>query len=104
MSASLIQLRIDNSSRILASRICEAMGIDLQTYLRMCIAKLNQEMRIPFPMELDQKTIVGIKATITLDNAAARAWETGYADMTLEEINAEIDAARKEADIRNTEL
>lgn len=100
MATTVVQLRVDESSRILASRICEAMGMDLQTYLRMCIAKLIQEMRIPFDMALDQKTIAGIKATIALDNAAARAEKDGYADMTLDEINAEIDAARKEADAR----
>ncbi|MCD8293820.1 MAG: type II toxin-antitoxin system RelB/DinJ family antitoxin [Clostridia bacterium] len=100
MSSSLIQIRVDTSAKNLASQICEAMGLDLQTYLRMCIAKLNQEMKIPFDTALDEKTIVGIKATIALDNAAARAREYGYADMTLDEINEEIAAARREADAR----
>ncbi|MCD8293819.1 MAG: type II toxin-antitoxin system RelB/DinJ family antitoxin [Clostridia bacterium] len=100
MSSSVVQVRVDDASRILASRICEAMGLDLPTYLRMCIAKLNQEMKIPFTMELDEKSIVSLKAGIALDSCAARAKELGIDNMTLDEINEEIATARREADER----
>ncbi|MCD8306887.1 MAG: type II toxin-antitoxin system RelB/DinJ family antitoxin [Clostridia bacterium] len=101
MSSSLIQFREDDSARILASKICEAMGIDLQTYLRICISKLNQEAKLPFSMEVDKKTLSAIKAGIAMDKAAAISKAYGNDKMTLDEINAEIDAARKEADSRN---
>ncbi len=103
MATTLVQLRVDEQARRLASDICEAMGMDLTTYLRMCIAKLNQEMKIPFDTALDKKTITAIKAGIAWDTAAAISKANGNDKMTLDEINAEIDAARKETDARKNE-
>ena len=64
MSNSLIQFRAEDAARLKAIQICEQLGIDLPTYLRICISRLVQE--------------------------------NGIADMTLDEINAEIAQARKQ--------
>ena len=53
MANSLIQFRTEESSRIKASNICEKLGIDLPTYMRMCISRLIQENGIPFSMNLN---------------------------------------------------
>ncbi len=95
MANTLVQFRADETARIKAIGICEKLGIDLQTYLRMCMARLIQENGIPFSMKLDNESENrGINAM----KAASRiALETGIADMSLDEINTEISAARKEA-------
>ena len=93
MANTLIQFRTEETSRIKASSICERLGIDLPTYLRMCMARLVQENGIPFSMKLDDISANrGINAMKEASNIAA---QHGIADMTLEEINAEISAARK---------
>ena len=51
MANSLVQFRMDNSTRIKATDICERLGIDLPTYMRMCIARLIEENGIPFSMK-----------------------------------------------------
>lgn len=96
MANTLIQFRAEEASRIKAVSICEKLGIDLQTYLRMCMSRLIQENGVPFSMKLDSRSESdAIKAM----KAASRiAEENGIADMTLDEINAEISAARKRAD------
>lgn len=95
MANTLVQFRIEESSRIKAVRICEKLGIDLQTYLRMCMSRLVQENGIPFPMKLDSRSE---SAALKAMKAASRiAEENGISDMTLDEINAEITAARKQA-------
>ena len=93
MANTLVQFRADEASRIKAVDICERLGIDLQTYLRMCVSRLIQENGIPFSMKLDaEQENRGINAM----KAAARiASENGISDMTLDEINAEISAARE---------
>lgn len=89
----MVQFRTEETSRIKAVSICEKLGIDLQTYLRMCISRLIQENGVPFSMKLDNTTTNrGIEAM----KAASRiAEKNGIADMTLDEINAEISAARE---------
>ena len=56
MANSLIQFRADETIRNKAATICEELGIDLQTYLRMCMFRLVQENGIPFSMKLEEKT------------------------------------------------
>ena len=93
MANSLIQFRAEEASRIKASNICEKLGIDLPTYMRMCISRLIQENGIPFSMNLND--ISENKAIRAMKAASRIAEENGIADMTLDEINAEIAAARK---------
>ena len=93
MANSLIQFRTEESSRIKAINICEKLGIDLPTYMRMYISRLIQENGIPFSMNLND--ISENKAIRAMKAASRIAEENGIADMTLDEINAEIAAARK---------
>ena len=39
MVNAFVQFRIEEEQRAQASAICERLGIDLATYLRICIAK-----------------------------------------------------------------
>ena len=94
MANTLIQFRAEETVRIKAIDICEKLGFDLQTYLRMCMSRLVQENGVPFSMKLaDLQENRGLNAM----RAASRiAEEKGIADMSLEEINAEIAAAREQ--------
>lgn len=91
MANTLIQFRTEETTRIEAVQICEQLGIDLPTYLRMCIYRLILENGIPFSMKVDE---IGENRGLKAMKAAGRiAEDNGIADMTLEEINAEISAA-----------
>lgn len=94
MSNSLVQFRAEDAAKLKAIKICEQLGIDLPTYLRMCISRLIQENGIPFSMKLN--TPSGSKAMQAMREASRIAEENGITDMTLDEINAEIAAARKQ--------
>lgn len=93
MASSLVQFRTDDTSKIKAAKICERLGIDLPTYMRMCISRLIQENGIPFSMKLDGES--GNRAVEAMKAASRIAEENGVADMTLDEINAEIAEVRK---------
>ena len=94
MANSLIQFRTEEVSRIKAMTICERLGIDLQTYMRMCISRLIQENGIPFSMKLDD--LPDNKAVRAMKSASRIAEENGVSDMTLDEINSEIAEARNQ--------
>lgn len=95
MKDVLIELNIDEVSKIQADCICEQLGIDLPTYLRVCIAKLISNNGIPFDMILDNKQSEGIKSLI---EAGRISKENGNSEMTLDEINEEIRLSRVERD------
>ena len=93
MANALVQFRADEAEKIEAIQICEKLGMNLPAYLRMCMARLIQEQGIPFSMKLaSEKENPGIAA---MKKASRIAAERGIADMTLDEINAEIAEARK---------
>lgn len=92
MANSLVQFRTDDTSRVQAINICEQLGIDLPTYLRMCITRLVHENGIPFSMKIDKTSNRALNA---MKEASRIAKENGISDMTLDEINAEIAEARK---------
>ncbi len=92
MANSLVQFRTDDTTKIKAVNICEQLGIDLPTYLRMCIARLVQENGIPFSMKVNSSENRALNAMKAASRIAA---ENGISDMTLDEINAEIAEARK---------
>ena len=93
MASSLVQFRADESMKMKATAICEQLGMDLTTYLRMCMSRLVQENGVPFSMKLEDNK--GSKAIAAMKEASRIAEENGISDMTLEEINAEIAATRK---------
>lgn len=94
MSSVLVQFRTEDTAKAMATGICERLGLDLQSYLRMCISRMNQENGIPFPMNVND--IPGNRGLKAMKEASRIAGENGISDMTLEEINAEIDEARKQ--------
>ena len=75
---------ISENSRIKASSICEKLGIDLPTYMRMCISRLIQENGIPFTMNLND--LSENKAIKAMKSASRIAAENGLSDMTLDEM------------------
>ena len=93
MSNTLVQFRAEETMRIKAIDICERLGIDLPTYLRMCVSRLVQENGIPFSMKLDKKP--ENRGLAAMKAARRIAADNGISEMTLEEINAEISAVRK---------
>ena len=94
MANSLVQFRAEETVKLEASNICEKLGIDLQTYLRICLTRLIQEKGIPFSMKLSNTS--ESKGLQAMKIASKIAEENGISEMTLDEINAEIAEVRKD--------
>lgn len=92
MSNNMVQFRADEDLKLQATVICGRLGIDLQSYLRMCLARMVSENGIPFSMHIIDESGSGVSAMRKAQRAAERK---GIADMSLDEINAEIAKVRQ---------
>ena len=93
MSSTLIQFRADDMEKLEAMKICDKLGLNLQSYLRMCLSRLISENGIPFSMNVDE--IEENQAIRAMREISSRAKENGISEMSLDEINAEIQEVRR---------
>ena len=89
MANSLVQLRIDEKLKAEVTDIYEELGLDLPTAIRMFLKRSVQERGIPFSMKLPDSPTAeeAIQAMRTMSISAE---ENGISDMSLDEINKEI--------------
>lgn len=90
----LIQFRADKKLKQEVTDIYESLGMDLPTALRMFMSKSRIVKGIPFDVKLPENTITRAEAMKAFEDLRMQAAE--LPEMTLEEINAEISAARAE--------
>ena len=90
----LNQFRSDKKLREDCVAIYEAMGMDLNTAFRMFMERTRIVRGLPFPAVLPENRMTGAEAQRAID--ALREEAADLPEMSLEEINAEIRAARAE--------
>ena len=89
MATTLVQVRIDDELKNQATAVYDALGIDLSTAVRMFVNG------VPFNMTLPKNDYKAERAARALQELSNAAVENGTSEMSLEEINAEIEAVRK---------
>lgn len=95
MATSLLQVRVEDSLKEDAARVFDNLGIDTSTAIRMFLKRAVMDNGIPFRMTLPKEPYRaerGFRAMLELSEASEK---NGTADMSLDEINAEIEAVRK---------
>lgn len=93
MTNPAIQFRADSMLQDKASNICAQLGTDLPTYLKICMTRLVEENGFPFSMNLNAANIQKGKRAIA--QIQSKSHELKLDELSLDEINAEIDAVRK---------
>lgn len=97
MATSLIQVRIDNDLKAKANQIFSDLGLDISSAIRMFLKRSVLENGIPFSMVLppdkNSLTLNGLQA---LDAINSSSEKSGVSDLSLDEINAEINLVRQE--------
>lgn len=96
METTLIQARVGTNLKNSAAKLFDNLGLDMTTAIKIFLKKCLQEGGIPFDVrqsKAEAGTTDGMQAFLALRRQAE---ENGIADMSLDEINAEIRAARKE--------
>lgn len=90
----LIQFRADKALKQEVAEIYEKLGLDLPTAFRMFMAKSKMVKGLPFEAILPEDTITRAEAKNAFYELRKQAADVP--EMTLDEINAEILAVRKE--------
>ncbi|MCI8711550.1 MAG: RelB/DinJ family addiction module antitoxin [Ruminococcus sp.] len=90
----LNQFRSDKVLREECVAIYEAMGMDLNTAFRMFMERTRMVRGLPFPAVLPSNKMTRAEAQAAIDEMRKEAMNAP--EMTLEEIDAEIRAARLE--------
>lgn len=63
MANTLIPFRVEEAERVEALLIRNQLGLDMPSYLRMCISRLVRDKGIPFRMKIgDSKENKGVSA------------------------------------------
>lgn len=94
----LNQFQSDKALREECIAIYEAMGIDLNTAFRMFMERTCMVRGLPFPAILPSEKMTWGEAQAAIDEMRREAAD--LPEMTLDEINAEICAARTERKAR----
>lgn len=93
MDTTLVQFRIDDELKKQATAVYDALGIDLSTAVRIFLKRSVMVNGVPFNMTLPKSEVKAERALQELSNAAIN---NGTSEMTLEEINTEIETVRGE--------
>ena len=95
-TTSLVQIRVDSTLKEQASKLYEDLGIDLSTAIRMFLKRSVLVNGVPFSMTLPKEDYKAERALRAMQEISEASERNGLSDMSLDEINAEIDATRKE--------
>ena len=96
MATSLLQVRVEDSLKDQAAIVFENLGIDTSTAVRMFLKRVVMENGIPFRMTLPKETYNAERGYRAMIEISEDAKKNGVSDMTLDEINTEIEASRRE--------
>lgn len=92
---AIIQFRVDDDLKNQATIVYEKLGIDLSTAMRMFLKKSVSTNGIPFLLINDEKAVDASKAIKALEKMQSVSEANGNSNMSLEDINEEINQARK---------
>ena len=107
MAQTTFSIRMDDDLKKDFDKLCEEFGMSMTTAINVFARAVVREKRIPFEVSsasapayaADRRAIynanpVASHMSAVMRQLSAEAQRAGASDMTLEEINAEIDAAR----------
>ncbi len=96
MATSVMQVRVDDDLKAKAAAVYEELGIDLPTAIRMFLKRSVIVNGVPFSMTLPKSEYRAERAVRAMQSLSDAAKENGTAELTLDEINAEIACSRSE--------
>lgn len=95
MSQTALTIRLDSDLKRQFDTLCEEFGMSTNTAFNIYVRQVVRERKIPFTIEApakDDAIAKGREAFYKMRQAAA---EAGIQDMSLDEINAEIQETRR---------
>ena len=94
MAQSTLSMRVDETLKKSFDSICDDFGLTRSAAITVFMKTVGRERRIPFEIRASTKEQVNKDAWAAFLEMRAAAAEAGIQDMSLDEINAEIQEAR----------
>ena len=95
MATSLLQVRVEDSLKAEAAQVFDRLGIDTSTAVRMFLKRAVMENGIPFRMTLPKTPYNADRGYRAMLEIGEESEKNGMSEMSLDEINAEIESSRK---------
>ena len=96
MSQANISIRVDKTIKDKFCNLCEAFGLTTTGAFNLFMRAVIRERKIPFDIAVDEQEEARKAGMQAFETLRKEAEKNGLQQMTLEEINAEITAARDE--------
>ena len=94
MAQSTISMRVDETLKKSFDSICDDFGLTSTAAITVFMKTVVRERRIPFEIKASSKEQINKDAWAAFLEMRAAAAEAGIQDMSLDEINAEIQEVR----------
>ena len=94
MAQATLSMRVDDTLKKNFDIICDDFGFTSTAAITVFMKTVVRERRIPFEIKASTKEQINKDAWAAFLEMRAAATEAGLQDMTLDEINAEIQEAR----------
>ena len=94
MAQSTLSMRVDGTLKKSFDSICDDFGLTSAAAITVFMKTVVRERRIPFEIKASSKEQINKDAWAAFLEMRAAAAEAGIQDMSLDEINAEIQEVR----------
>ena len=95
MAQATFSVRMDENLKRQLDEVCFEFGMTTSTAFNIFARTVVRERKIPFEIKASDDPFSRERALEAMKEIRASALRNGVADMSLDEINAEIDAARR---------
>lgn len=96
MAQATFSVRMDETLKNQFDTLCQDFGMNMTTAINVFARAVVRERRIPFEIASSDSLVTRTGAMKAFQKLRMQAQANGVADLTLDEINTEIDAARRE--------
>jgi len=96
LAATSLNIKMDRDLKTQADILFNKMGMNLTTAVNVFVRQAVQEQAIPFKIYVNDDSAVLFRAKEALKDMQAQSVINGTSEMTMDEIDAEIAAYRRE--------
>ena len=95
MAQTAMTVRIDDKQKKIFDKLCEQFGMSANTAFNIFVREVIRTRSIPFRIKAEPTNTIRAKAIEAFQQIRKEAESKTDPEMTLDEINAEINAVRK---------
>ncbi len=99
MAQATFSVRMDEVLKKQFDALCQEFGMNASTAINVFARAVVRQRKIPFEIASPESDITRVGAMQAFMTLREQAKDNGIADMSLDEINKEINLARMEAEI-----